>query len=448
MAEFLFSSPKKFTVSELTHSISLVLERSFEEICIEGEIGNHRKQASGHQYFTLKDEGAQIACVLFARAAARQPNLREGMQVILRGKLAVYEARGQYQIIVNSVQAAGGGLLAARFEALKARLNAEGLFDAAHKKPLPKFPKRIGIITSPTGAAIRDMLNVLHRRAPWAEIVIYPTRVQGEGAATEMATALNAWNVPGSRLARPDVILLGRGGGSAEDLWEFNEEILARAISASQIPIVSAVGHEIDFTISDFVADLRAPTPSAAAELVVPDTRELLRWLQQRAFSLQRNIEENLRAERDRFARFSRSALFREPQRWIEQWRQQVDGASEAMERCESLQIERARRQVESLMARLRENRPDALILMRRHALEANCERLEHARAQYFERLRQRINRTESLLRALAPEATLARGFSITMDEQGRALTSRKNLKTGMRLRTRLADGEVTSSVE
>ena len=268
----------------LTRSIRSFLETEIGLVWVEGEISNYRKQPSGHQYFTLKDAQCQLACVLFQRSAqiAQQPPLADGMQVQVRGMLTVYEARGQYQLNVNLVQAAGAGLLQAKFEALKKKLDAEGLFDAASKKTLPAFPAIIGIVTSPTGAAIRDVLNVLQRRAPWVRIVINPVRVQGEGAAAEIARAVEEFNNHHANgLPAVDVIVVCRGGGSIEDLWAFNEEVVARAIFASEIPVVSAVGHEIDFTIADFTADLRAPTPSAAAELVVPDAETLMRHLGQ-----------------------------------------------------------------------------------------------------------------------------------------------------------------------
>src|SRR5881296_2436048 len=260
---------KVFTVSELTRSIRGTLEAKFDAIWVQGEISNYKQHASGHQYFTLKDQRAQIACVIWrdAMAPLRQP-LVDGVQVQVYGTVTVFEARGQYQLNIQILQPRGLGLLQAKFEALKRKLEAEGLFAPERKRALPKFPRRIGIVTSSTGAAIRDMLNVLCRRAPWLEILINPVRVQGTGAAQEIAVAIRDLALPSDRFAPLDLIVVTRGGGSIEDLWEFNEEIVARAIFHSALPIVSAVGHEIDFTISDFVADLRAATPSAAAEII------------------------------------------------------------------------------------------------------------------------------------------------------------------------------------
>src|SRR5437764_11802121 len=281
-ADLFQQTSKVLSVSELTRSIRGTLETKFGAVWVQGEVSNYKLHPSGHQYFTLKDARAQIACVIFRNTMAFRPEgrlapspLADGAQVQVYGNVSVFEARGQYQLSVQIVQPRGLGVLQAKFEALKRKLDDEGLFDPARKRPLPKFPKRIGIVTSPSGAAIRDMLNVLRRRAPWLQILINPVRVQGTGAAQEIAVAIRELATPNEAFAPVDLIVLTRGGGSIEDLWEFNEEIVARAIFHSALPIVSAVGHEIDFTICDFVADLRAPTPSVAAELIVPDMIDL-----------------------------------------------------------------------------------------------------------------------------------------------------------------------------
>src|SRR2546430_7825229 len=278
--DFFQQSSKVFSVSELTRSIRGVLETKFGAVWVQGEISNYKLHPSGHQYFTLKDQRAQIACVIWrdTMLPPRQP-LIDGAQVQAYGTVTVFEARGQYQFNVQILQPRGVGLLQAKFEALKRKLEAEGLFAPERKRPLPKFPRRIGIVTSRTGAAIRDMLNVLRRRAPWLQIVINPVRVQGTGAAQEIAVAIRELALPNQAFAPVDLIVVTRGGGSIENLWEFNEEIVARAVFHSALPVISAVGHEIDFTICDFVADLRAPTPSAAAELIVPDIADLERRL-------------------------------------------------------------------------------------------------------------------------------------------------------------------------
>src|SRR6266704_1222231 len=292
---------KVFTVSELTRNIRGTLQSKFGAVWVQGEISNYKLHPSGHQYFTLKDQRAQIACVIWrdTMAPLRQP-LADGAQVQIYGMVTVFEARGQYQLNVQILQPRGVGLLQAKFVALKRKLEAEGLFAPERKRPLPKFPRRIGIITSPTGAAIRDMLNVLRRRAPWLQILINPVRVQGTGAAQEIAVAIREFAMSNEAFAPLDLIVVTRGGGSIEDLWEFNEEIVARAIFNSAVPIVSAVGHEIDFTICDFVADLRAPTPSAAAELIVPDIASLRRHMDNCARALGRELFNRVRDAQQR----------------------------------------------------------------------------------------------------------------------------------------------------
>src|SRR6058998_4158268 len=290
-ADFFQTSTKVFSVSELTRNIRNTLEAKFSAVWVQGEISNYKLQPSGHQYFTLKDQRAKIECVIWRNTMAplRQP-LADGAQVQVYGTVTVFEARGQYQLNVQILQPRGVGLLQAKFEALKRKLEAEGLFAAERKRSLPRFPRRIGIVTSPSGAAVRDMLNVLRRRAPWLQIMINPVRVQGTGAAQEIAVAIRELALPNQAFAPVDLIVVTRGGGSIEDLWEFNEEIVARAVFHSKIPIVSAVGHEIDFTICDFVADLRAPTPSAAAELIVPDVIDLQRRIDGCARALARQL--------------------------------------------------------------------------------------------------------------------------------------------------------------
>src|SRR5437763_14723653 len=292
---------KVLTVSELTRSIRGTLETKFGAVWGQGEVSNYKLHPNGHQYFTLKDARAQIACVIWRdsmaplRSQDGQPVLADGARVQIFGTVSVFEARGQYQINVQIVQPFGRGVLQAKFEALKRKLEAEGLFDPARKRALPKFPRRIGIVTSPTGAAIRDILNVLSRRAPWLSILISPVRVQGTGAAQEIAVAIRELATPNENFAPVELIIVTRGGGSMEDLWEFNEEIVARTIASVEVPVVSAVGHEIDFTICDFVADLRAPTPSAAAELIVPDIVDLRRRIEMLARACSRELLQRLR---------------------------------------------------------------------------------------------------------------------------------------------------------
>src|SRR5438552_13757423 len=300
-SDFFQQTTRVLTVTELTRSIRGTLETKFPAVWVQGEISNYKLHPSGHQYFTLKDQRSQISCVIWrdTMLPPRQP-LADGAQVQVYGTVTVFEARGQYQLNVQVLQPRGIGLLQAKFEALKRKLEAEGLFALERKRQLPKFPRRIGVVTSPSGAAIRDMLNVLRRRAPWLQILVNPVRVQGIGAAQGIAVAIRELATPNVSWAPVDLIVVTRGGGSIEDLWEFNEEIVARAIFHSEIPIVAAVGHEIDFTICDFVADLRTSTPSAAAELIVPDVVDLRRQLAACARVLGRELLNRVRDAQQR----------------------------------------------------------------------------------------------------------------------------------------------------
>lgn len=435
------------SVTGLTRAVREVLEGMVGEVWVEGEIANYRKQASGHQYFTLKDEKCQLPCVLFFRPGLRYATipLENGMLVHARGNLTVYEARGAYQLNISQVSAAGAGALAAKFEALKAKLAGEGLFDPARKRPLPRFPSTIGIITSPTGAVIADMLNVLERRAPWVRVVLHPARVQGAGAARELAGALDWFNTP--EAPKVDLIVLARGGGSAEDLWEFNEEILARAIAASALPVVSAVGHEIDFSISDFVADLRAPTPSAAAELIVPDGEELRRRLAQCGSVLERHARHAMEQARTRLLHLSGERLMREPRVRLNAWSQQLDLAAEALHRGAGEHGRAHGQRLAGLAARLREHRPDQRLALERQRLTACGTRLARALAERQAKLRQRLEHGENLLRVLGPGATLRRGYSITRLEGGAILRSTGEVRAGTRIQTQVADGTFESEV-
>jgi exodeoxyribonuclease VII large subunit len=447
-AEIRKSGPQIFSVTEITRSVRAALEERLGVVWVEGEISNHRKQASGHQYFTLKDEQAQLSCVLFARPGMWKKHipLSDGMCVQVRGPLTVYEARGQYQMNVQLVQAAGEGLLQAKFEALKRKLDAEGLFDPARKRMLPPFPRTIAIVTSPTGAALRDMLHILTRRAPWLRVIISPVRVQGEGAAAEIAEAvvrLNRWEE-----LRVEVIVLARGGGSAEDLWQFNEEALARVIAGSGIPIISAVGHEIDFTISDFVADLRAPTPSAAAELVAPDATEVRRRLQSYASRMHREVSACLQKQRSRLEYLSRGALVREPRHLLEAPHR--DSTLTRMHFTGRCGKESLSRTPEDCKPRRRpsSSSADHLLALRRQQVatlrRAMTERAQQALAR---RLRQ-VHRVGEMLRLLSPEATLDRGYTITTDEAGAVIRQAAAVVSGTKLRTRFQDGAVKSTAE
>src|SRR6266536_4032763 len=424
-ADFFQTSTKVFSVSELTRNIRNTLEAKFSAVWVQGEISNYKLHPSGHQYFTLKDQRAKIECVIWrdTMSPLRQP-LVDGAQVQVYGTVTVFEAQGKYQLRVEILQPRGVGVLQAKFEALKRKLEAEGLFAPERKRPLPKFPRRIGIVTSPTGAAIRDMLNVLRRRAPWLQILINPVRVQGTGAAQEIAVAIRELAAPNDAFAPLDLIVVTRGGGSIEDLWEFNEEIVARAIFNSPVPIVSAVGHEIDFTICDFVADLRAPTPSAAGELIVPDIIDLHRRIDGCARGLARQLLNRVRDAQQR-----------------------LDHAREILQRCLAHKIDSYKRALLHIAAALQARSPARELMMRRNRLIDLHRRFIASPERLLENARHRFCRIEGILRVLGPDATLQRGYSITTNERGKIIRTIAAVRPRMKIRTRVSDGEFGSKV-
>lgn len=446
--DFFQQTSKVFTVAELTRQIRGALETRFGAVWVQGEISNYRLQPSGHRYFTLKDQRAAISCVIFRNTLPpKAPTIADGAQVQVYGNVSVFEARGQYQLNVQIIQTRGAGLLQAKFEALKRKLEAQGLFDPARKRALPKFPKRIGIITSPSGAAIRDMLNVLRRRAPNVEVLISPARVQGTGAAAEIATALKELAHPNAIWEPLDLIVLARGGGSLEDLWEFNEEIVARAIFHSAIPIVSAVGHEIDFTIADFVADLRAPTPSAAAELIVPDVAELLRRINDLENCLQKCLRNFLQQSLTRLRFLSERTLARELMQRMRDAQQQLDLNADALRRrCKRFVVDR-RTALSAHAQSLKTHDPKReLALCRSRVLDLG-RRIAAQPQGILQSARQRFQHVEGILRVLGPDATLRRGYSITMDKSGKVIQTVAAAKPKSKIRTRVADGEFESEV-
>lgn len=436
------------TVSALTRSIRSLLESEIGTVWVEGEISNLRVQSSGHQYFTLKDESAQLSCVLFRGAAAKLSSpLRDGMQVQVMGDITVYEARGNYQMIVRTVQPKGLGSLQARFEALKQKLADEGLFDNEWKKPIPRFPHCVAIVTSPTGAAIRDMLNVLTRRAPWLRIMVFPVRVQGQGAEIEIAQAIEMLNrADAIGLPVPETIVVGRGGGSLEDLWNFNEEVVARAIFASRIPVISAVGHEIDFTISDFVADLRAPTPSAAAELLAPDITELRRHFDAIGKTMDFRIASTLEHHERVLDLTAKGALRSEPVRLLREAEQGIDDLEV---RYRGGWQDYWRHLDDHLAARqliIERHHPAQRLAQLGHKMELAQHRLTTLVAQRIQQGGERVRSMKKLLESLGPDAVLARGFSLTTDADGRTITDAEKVRAGDKLITRLAKGSVTST--
>lgn len=439
---------KIFTVAELTRSIRGLLETRFGNVWVQGEISNYKLLPSGHQYFTLKDQRAAISCVIFRNTLPpfARP-LTDGLQVQVAGQVTVFEARGQYQLNVQLLQTRGAGMLQAKFEALKRKLEAEGLFAAERKRPLPKFPRRIGIITSPSGAVIRDILNVLRRRAPGIEVLINPVRVQGVGAALEIANAIRELATPNDAWPPLDLLVIARGGGSIEDLWEFNEEAVARAIFHSALPVVSAVGHEVDFTIADFVADLRAPTPSAAAELIVPDVRELER----RVIELQNCLTKCWRnfavQARQRLRALSEKALARELRQRLRAAQQELDLARETLRRQLDRQRQLAQSRLTNSLLVLRARNPSRELAARRQLLHEARRRLQESARHRLTKSHERAARAGDLLRILGPGATLERGYSITRDAEGKVIRQVTEAKTRTRIKTRVRDGEFESEI-
>ncbi len=437
------------SVSQLTRRVRGLLEDEIGEVWVEGEISNHRLQTSGHQYFTLKDEGAQLSCVLFKFSARGSPKLSDGAQVQVLGKLSVYEPRGQYQLVAKLVQPKGLGALQAKFEALKRRLAEEGLFDEAHKKPLPRFPETVALVTSPTGAAIRDMLNILTRRAPWIRLLVFPVRVQGTGAEHEIARAIDILNdAERHGLPKVDCMIVGRGGGSLEDLWNFNEESVARAIYRSEIPVISAVGHEIDFTIADFVADLRAPTPSAAAELVAPDADELLRWFADAGQRMDSLVKGRLLQHAQVLELLARGSLFHEPRRQLQEHEQLVDETEQRWRDAAREALSRLKDHLVQQQQVLARHHPVKLIADGGHRLEMQAHRLRQAVTLATQRKADLVETRAKMLQILGPEAVLARGFSYTTTLDGRVLKSSADAPPGTEIITRLADGSLHAVVK
>lgn len=427
-----------------------ILEIEIGEVWVEGEISNLRRQASGHCYFTLKDAGAQISCVLFRGSAVRakaQPE--DGMQVRLFAEVSLYETRGQLQLIVKQVEDAGLGDLQAKFEALKRKLDKEGLFDSTYKKPLPKFPQSIGIITSGTGAALQDMLNILTRRAPWVQPILYPVTVQGAGAEVGIARAIDELADPQAHgLPSVDVIIIGRGGGSLEDLWNFNEEIVARSIYACPIPLVSAVGHEIDFTISDFVADMRAPTPSAAAELVVPDADELRGKVRGLSEAMKRTMENRLRHDDAILHSAKRALMPKDAERALRDPIQELDLRRQELTDAAGYHLDTLQAQLRELSLSHKANHPAVLMEKRAERLVDLKARMGKSAEVNISQANNKLGNLQSLVRTMGLESTFKRGFSITMDSKGGIVRSVAGMKSGDVLVSKLADGSVSSVVE
>ncbi|MBC1187322.1 exodeoxyribonuclease VII large subunit [Kluyvera sichuanensis] len=437
-------SPSIFTVSRLNQTVRLLLEQEMGQVWISGEISNFTQPASGHWYFTLKDDNAQVRCAMF-RNSNRRVTFRpqHGQQVLVRANITLYEPRGDYQIIVESMQPAGEGLLQQKYEQLKAKLQAEGLFDQQFKQPLPSPAHCVGVITSKTGAALHDILHVLKRRDPSLPVVIYPTAVQGEDAPGQIVRAIELANARGEC----DVLIVGRGGGSLEDLWSFNDERVARAIFASHIPVVSAVGHETDVTIADFVGDLRAPTPSAAAEMVSRNQQELVRQIQSAQQRLGMAMDYYLANRSRRFTQIFHRLQQQHPQLRLARQQTTLERLRQRMSTALENQIKQANQRQQRMMQRLNQQNPQPRI----HRAQSRIQQLEYRlaeniRARLSEQ-RERFGNAVTHLEAVSPLATLARGYSVTTASNGKVLKQTKQAKAGEMLTTRLADGWVESEI-
>ena len=434
-----------YTPSRLNREARMLLERGLPALWIEGEISNLSRPSSGHWYFSLKDEAAQIRCAMF-----RQRNLlarftpKDGMHVQARGRVSLYEARGDYQFILDYIEEAGEGALRRKFEVLKAKLAAEGLFNVENKRPLPKLPRRIGVITSPTGAALRDILHVLRRRFCTIPILIYPVQVQGAAAAPQIASAIRH----ACERADCDVLILARGGGSLEDLWAFNEEIVARSIHACTIPLISGVGHEVDFTIADFVADVRAPTPSGAAELVVPDCAEWSRALTLIERRLTGTLRRLLNERAQRFAWLERRLAQRDPRAELRQHAQRTDELERRLVRAMRHCVANRRSTVLHAAAQLRQHSPALRVTAAMGRLAVARNALGAALNARLHGFKQRLGIAAGMLDAISPLATLDRGYAIVTDDNGHVVTTSTSIAAGQRIRARLAKGEIQARVE
>jgi len=441
------------SVSELTASVRRLLEKEIGQVWVTGEVTNLRTQSSGHIYFTIKDADAQLQCVLFRSEAVSHRNLlQDGQKLLLQGDVTVYESRGQYQLIVRAIELQGIGALQVAFEKLKQKLQAEGLFAQERKRPIPRYPQRIGIVTSETGAAIRDVLHVIERRQPSLEIIVAACRVQGAGAAGEIACALrllNEWSRGLDASRRIDLILLTRGGGSLEDLWAFNEEVVARAIFESALPVISAVGHEIDFTISDFVADLRAATPSAAAELITEGAHSSRGWLREASACLGQLVTRRIEADRERLEQTAARLQRMHPRQRLRQQMQYVDELYNRAQRCAQQKLRDSVVTTRNLRQRLVRAKPSIAFKQLRQAIRDFERRLREASRQRAGNHRATLKELRGRLQLLSPENVLGRGYSITTEAAtGKILRYASKMQPGQRVQTRLKSGTFQSTVE
>ena len=437
------------SVTQLVRKMKIALQFEVGECWVEGEVSNLRVQRSGHRYFSIKDAESQLPCVLFKGKAGKQKELiADGVKVKLFGEVTIYEAMGRAQMIVSKVEIGGTGDLQTKFEELKQRLNQEGLFAKEHKRPLPAFPRKIGLITSASSAALQDMINVFSRRAPWVEYYLCGVQVQGKGAEHGIVKAIEAFNDPAtSQLPTVDVLILARGGGSIEDLWNFNEEVVARAIYASQIPIVSGVGHEIDFTIADFAADHRAPTPSAAAEVTVPDKEEISSELRHLKHRLSKSSEDSIERLQVSIQHLKQRLLNKSPERLYTEKLQRIGDLEERLHRAYRTTLQIQQTQLTHLKKQLSYHTPQHVIQSRTEELETLKNSLKNEAMSSIVHKQESLASYKDLLKVLGPESTLARGYSITTYEDG-TIASKDTLQAGQRVKTTLKDGSFYSTVD
>jgi exodeoxyribonuclease VII large subunit len=447
---------RPLSVSELTNSVRIALETRFASVWVEGEISNFKAHSSGHWYFTLKDENAQLRAKCFRSSNTRiRFRPQDGLRVRARGRVSVYAPRGEYELVVESLDPVGAGALRIAFEQLRDRLKAEGLFAQELKRPLPVFPRRVGVITSPTGAAIRDILNVISRRTRTVHVLFAPARVQGEGAGRDVARAIRFINqhhkqalAEGRAGDAVDVLIVGRGGGSTEDLWAFNEEEVARAIRASVIPVISAVGHETDFTIADFAADLRAPTPSAAAELVAAHEDELCTRLAHLGRNLQRLMRFKIIDARTRVQETAMSQVFDEVRGKLTVARRKTDRATQELQTLVKLVFQNAQRRSDSVFHRLAPAQLRERLSEARARFDSAYTGCNAGTAARLEQSRNRLGLAAASLDALSPLAVLQRGYAIAQDKDGRLVRDATAVTAGDPLRVRLAKGRLNCRVE
>jgi len=436
---------KALTPSQLNALARNLLEDAFPLIWVEGELGNLSRPSSGHLYFTLKDERAQVRCALFKpKSQWLKFTPREGLRVLARGRLTLYEARGDYQLILDTMEEAGEGALRRAFEQLKTKLQAEGLFDQGRKRPLPAHVRRLGVLTSPSGAAVRDVLSVLRRRFPLVEVDILPVPVQGDTAAAQIVRMLQA----AGRSGRYDALLITRGGGSLEDLWAFNDEALARAIAASPLPVVSAVGHEVDVSLADFAADLRAPTPSVAAELLVPDRADLAAHLRAQARRLHAIHERLLRHAAQRTDRAALRLQALQPQARLDALSRRQADALRRLHAVWAQADERRRARLRHAAAVLHASRPQRRLALLRDRLQSLAPRPQSATVRGLQRRALQLQGLARSLEAVSPLATVARGYSILQHDDGRIVRSTNDAQAGEALNARLRDGVLRVRVE